>query len=122
MSTDRDADGRFLPGHPGMGGRPRRAVEADYLAALSEAVPMRRWTKIVKRAVADAEQGDAKAREWLGSHLIGKPTGDALLKLAAGELAGYDPVEDVADDLGLRTVAMSILRAMRSARDEEHQA
>jgi hypothetical protein len=121
MSTDRDDNGRFLPGHPGMGGRPRRAVEGDYLAALSEAVPMRRWTKIVKQAVADAEQGDAKAREWLGSHLIGKPTGDALLKLAAAELAGYDPVDDFADDLGRRAEVIAILRAMRSARDEEHQ-
>jgi hypothetical protein len=36
MAADhRDAqNGRFLPGYPGGPGRPRRAIEADYLAAL----------------------------------------------------------------------------------------
>jgi hypothetical protein len=33
------------------------------------------------------------------SHLIGNPTHDALLKLAA-ELVGYDAVEGEANDLG----------------------
>src|SRR5262249_20395293 len=93
MSTDRDTNGRFLPGHPGGPGRPRRAVETDYLAALSDAVPPEAWKRIVARAVEDAEQGDAKAREWLAACLIGKPAGDTLLKLAAGELAELDPVE-----------------------------
>jgi hypothetical protein len=36
---DRDREtGRFLPGNPGGPARPRRATEADNLAALSEAV------------------------------------------------------------------------------------
>src|SRR5215472_13738399 len=98
MSTDRDANGRFLPGHPGMGGRPRRAVEADYLAALSEAVPVEKWREIVETAIDQAVAGDAKAREWVGSYLIGKPTGVALLRLAASERSGVDPVEVDADD------------------------
>src|SRR5262249_43172429 len=93
MSTDRDPNGRFLPGHPGGPGRPRRAVEADYLAALSEAVPPEAWKRIVARAVEDAEKGDAKARDWLAAYLVGKPAGDGLLMLAAGELADLDLVE-----------------------------
>jgi hypothetical protein len=87
-------NGQFLPGGPGRPGRPRRAYERDYLAALSDAVPMDRWRKIVERAVADAEQGDAKARAWLGIYLAGKPTGDTLRKIAVDALAGVDQLAD----------------------------
>jgi hypothetical protein len=69
---DRAANGRFAPGWRGGPGRPRRVIERDYLAALSEAVPIDRWKKIVERAASDAENGDAKARDWLGSYLLGK--------------------------------------------------
>jgi hypothetical protein len=99
MGADRDANGRFLPGHPGGPGRPRRAIEADYLAALSDAVPMEEWRRIVGTAIDQAIAGDAKAREWVASYLMGKPTGGALVKLAAAELVGYDPVSEEADDL-----------------------
>jgi hypothetical protein len=101
-STDRDANGRFRPGHPGGPGRPRRAVEADYLATLSDAVPLDRWRAIVARAVEDAEQGDAKARAWLTDHLIGKLAGDPLLMLAAAELAEFDPIAEQAEKLAWR--------------------
>ena len=103
-STERDANGRFLPGHPGGPGRPRRAVEADYLAALSDAVPPEAWKRIVARAVEDGEKGDAKARDWLAAYLIGKPAGDGLLMLAAGELAEFDPIADKADGQALRGI------------------
>ncbi len=82
---DRDNNGRFKPGHPGGPGRPRRAIETDYLAALSEALPMDRWKRVVDRAVSDAENGDAKAREWLAIYLMGRPTGNSLRKLAIDE-------------------------------------
>ncbi len=95
MSDDHDPQtGRFLPGNPGGPGRPRRAVEADYLAVLSEAVPMERWRKICETARDQAVAGDAKAREWLGSYLAGKPTGYALRRLAAAELEAAAPVEE----------------------------
>jgi hypothetical protein len=48
MSADRDDNGRFAKGNPGGPGRPRRAVEADYLAALSQAVPLEKWRDIVE--------------------------------------------------------------------------
>jgi hypothetical protein len=73
MGTDRDSNGRFLPGHPGLGGRPRRAADPDYLVVLNESVSMDRWRRIVARALDEAEDGDARAREWLSGYLIGKP-------------------------------------------------
>jgi hypothetical protein len=39
------------------------AIEADYLAALSEAVPMESWRAIIAKAVEQARDSDAKARE-----------------------------------------------------------
>jgi hypothetical protein len=69
---DRAANGRFAPGWRGGPGRPRRATERDYLAALGEAVTIDRWRKIVERAASNAENGDAKARDWLGSYLVGR--------------------------------------------------
>jgi hypothetical protein len=78
MSESHDAKGRFKKGHKGGPGRPRRVVELDYLLTLSDAVPPDRWRKIIERAIVDAENGDAKAREWIGNYLMGKPSGDAL--------------------------------------------
>jgi hypothetical protein len=40
---------------------------------LRESVPLEKWREIVETAVAQAVVGDAKAREWLASYLIGKP-------------------------------------------------
>jgi len=59
MSTDgRTDNGRFAPGNPGGPGRPRRAIESEYLATLGDAVSLDDWREIVTRAVSDA-----KARE-----------------------------------------------------------
>jgi hypothetical protein len=62
---------QFKEGNPGGPGRPRRAVEEAYHGALVEGVPLDDWKAIVARAVKDAKAGDARAREWLGKHLIG---------------------------------------------------
>jgi hypothetical protein len=87
LNGRRDGNGRFTAGNPGGPGRPRRSVEQDYLATLADAVPLRRWKKIVARAVEDAEEGDAKARRWLAEYLLGRQA-DPLTTLAATELAG----------------------------------
>jgi uncharacterized protein (DUF2336 family) len=50
-------------------------------------VPLRRFKKIVARAVADAAAGDLKARRWLSDMVIGKQP-SPLTALAATELAG----------------------------------
>jgi hypothetical protein len=62
------------------------AVELDFSAALADAVPLRRWKKIVARAVKDTEEGDPMARLWLGDLLMGKQPA-ALTVLAVTELA-----------------------------------
>src|SRR5262249_20730493 len=84
-SIDRGTNGRFKQGNPGGPGRPRRAVETDYLGALSESIPLETWRSIVAKAVEQALPGDAKSREWLGTFLMGKPTGRGLRQLAIEE-------------------------------------
>jgi hypothetical protein len=49
----RDPQGRFTVGNPGGPGRPRRAVEREYLAAMSDAVSLDEWREIVKAAVGE---------------------------------------------------------------------
>jgi hypothetical protein len=101
--------GRFLLGNPGGPGRPRRAVEADYLAALSDRVPLESWRAIVAKAREQAESGDAKVREWLATYLVGRSRDGALLDLAASELAGYDPVEAQRGSFDLRKALLGAL-------------
>jgi hypothetical protein len=72
--TLRNKDGRFASGNPGGPGRPRLAVERDYLRALSDACPIVVWEKIVKKAVVQAQTGDAGARAWLGKYLLNNTT------------------------------------------------
>lgn len=85
----RDELGRFTVGNPGGPGRPRRAVELDYLRALSDAIGLDDWREIVQRAVTDAKAGDVKAREWIAAHVIPerRPT---LIELAALDAQGLD--------------------------------
>jgi hypothetical protein len=64
-------NGYFRDGNPGGPGRPTRQKEREYLDATIAAVPLARWRKIVRTAVADAEAGDHRARAWLSSILIG---------------------------------------------------
>ena len=86
--TVRDESGRFVKGNPGGPGRPHRAVETDYLLALSDAVSLEDWKAICRRAVADALEGDGKARDWLTALLVrDAPT---LIQIRAEELAGID--------------------------------
>lgn len=83
--AERDAKGRFVKGHSGGPGRKPRQVEADYLNATFAAVSIDDWDAIVRRAVRDAKQGNAWARNWLGDYLIGKPP--QILELRAVDAA-----------------------------------
>ena len=84
--SERTQDGRFATGNAGGPGRPRRAVEQDYLARLSDAVTLDDWESIVEVAVNQAMEGDEKARAWLAKYLLGeKPA--RLIDLAAQEAA-----------------------------------
>jgi hypothetical protein len=85
QNNGRADDGRFLPGNAGGPGRPRRAVETDYLRVLSDACPLDDWRIIVSRAVEDAQAGDARAREWISRFVLGEQGGHPLEILARTE-------------------------------------
>ncbi|MCC6572875.1 MAG: hypothetical protein IT462_03700 [Planctomycetes bacterium] len=74
----------FKPGNPGGPGRPPRETESEYLEAVVGAVPLARWRKVILRAVADAEKGDPRARDFLARFLLPKDPGvdpiEALLR------------------------------------------
>lgn len=98
MTNGRDNVGRFASGNAGGPGRPKRAIEQDYLAALRDAVTPNDWAKVVSRALADAQSGHAKARAWLGQILLGEHR-PSLLDLAAREVRGAtsdDQITEVA--------------------------
>jgi hypothetical protein len=97
----RKTNGRFAAGNPGGPGRPRRAIEREYLARLSDAVPLDAWQAIVERAVEDAKAGDARARDWLARYLVGEPAG-GLMDLAIREHDGQTPEAQVADAAAAR--------------------
>ena len=69
----RDKTGKFVKGHPGMGGRPSKAKEEMYYRILITSCTADDWTAIVEKAVKQAKLGDATARKWLADYLIGPP-------------------------------------------------
>jgi hypothetical protein len=94
----RKADGTFTAGNTGGPGRPPRATEMAYMRATMDGCSPADWQAIVAKAVEDAKAGDAKAREWLAIHLIGKVERQAPSPTiaAADELMGIDPVAKMA--------------------------
>ena len=96
----RDGKGRFARGNPGGPGRPHRETEREYLAILVSACPLGTWREVCARAVEDALAGDARARQWLASFLIGAPPNPApsLFALAVEEMSASDPVEEAVAD------------------------
>lgn len=54
-------------------GRPKKATETEYLAAITSVVKRDDWRDIVERAMKDAKRGDTAARKWLSDYIIGVP-------------------------------------------------
>ena len=94
MTDGGNTNGRFARGNPGGPGRPRRAIERDYLAALGDAVNLSAWKRIVARALADAEAGDAKARDWITKYVIGESPA-RLVDLAAREMREESAADEI---------------------------
>ena len=113
MDIERDEAGKFAPGNSGGPGRPRRATERTYLLALSDALTLEDWKAIVRRAVEDARNGDAKSREWLSRYALGaEPT--TLAQLAALEALGVDDdllTEGEAEAMGFNASPWTVGRA-----------
>ena len=97
MSNGRNKNGRFAKGNAGGPGRPRRAIEHDYMAVMGDTVSLMDWRDIVSRALKDAKRGNARARDWLTRHLLGNNP-PPLLDLAARERRG-ETVDEVVDGL-----------------------
>lgn len=108
----RDQRGRFTYGHPGGPGRPSRAIERDYLHALSHACPPERLAGICERLVAAAERGDQSAIQILLRYLIGHPQpGPTLSQMATAEAVGVDPVDREAKKLRFQALGEQHLDA-----------
>ena len=73
MAAQRDENGRFLPGHNGGPGRPKKDREQRYYEIAMNACTYKDWKIIWHVAVEQAKKGDRHAREWLTDYLIGKP-------------------------------------------------
>ena len=110
----RDENGRFRPGCPPGPGRPKRAIEIDFLKRLADASESR-WDEIVATAIEQAVGGDATARAFLARYLIGEVRPGELTRIAAAEARGRDPAADrVAGEVSDREIAESLLDAIRS--------
>ena len=72
--VERDENGRFVKGHNGGPGRPKKEREEKYLDITMTACTFDDWKAIIKKAVDQAKRGDATARKWLGDYLVGAPT------------------------------------------------
>ena len=90
----RDKSGKFEKGNPGGPGRPKRPTEIAYMSVVMSKCSIDDWQEICGRAVEDAKNGDAKAREWLGKHLMGAVKAEAPTPMTVQQLAltEIDPV------------------------------
>ncbi len=122
LQKGRNASGTFALGNTFGKGRPRRAVESEYLAALGNAVTLDTWGEIVKKAVEDAKAGDAKAREWVSRYVLGtEPIG--LMALARRELQDITPEVEMAADYEIaHSDAMTLYTKYGNSFDRLHVA
>ena len=90
----RDKKGRFDKGNAGGPGRPKRPTEVAYLNVLMNNCSLEDWGEICSQTVIDAKAGDAKAREWLGKHLVGATKNGAPTPMMVQQFAltGIDPI------------------------------
>ena len=70
----RDAYGRWKRGVSGNPkGRLPRQTENEYLNILMEKCTPDRWADIIEKALRQAVDGDARARDWLSRYVVGDP-------------------------------------------------
>jgi len=93
----RSVDGKFIPGHPRLGGRKRKPKPA-FLGILHDECSEDDWREGCRVAVALFKEGDAAARQWLTKLLI--PNGAQVEGAPPSELEtllGNFTVEDLRD-------------------------
>ena len=73
--ADRDANGRFLPGHKlGGPGRGPRTKEEKYLNKFQNSVPLGRFGDVSEKLLEIALAGDVRAIKLLYAYAMGQPT------------------------------------------------
>lgn len=60
----------FQRGGPGGPGRPRKSVEGRYLRGIQKLCRQEQWKAICEKAIAQAIEGDFRARDWLSKYLL----------------------------------------------------
>ncbi len=78
MQPQRDHLGRYLPGHRGGPGRPKRTRSPAYQIVLEDVISPEEWRAIVKRLKHYILDGDLAALRILAPYLLGRPTTAAL--------------------------------------------
>ncbi|MBS0590293.1 MAG: hypothetical protein JSR65_06605 [Proteobacteria bacterium] len=73
-----------------------RRTETDYLATMLDAVTLDDWREVVAATLAAAKNGDAQARSWLASYVMGRPGYEAArpVTVVVQQLAGRDAVAE----------------------------
>jgi hypothetical protein len=82
-----------------------RRVQHDYMGALLDRVTLETWGEVIDATVTKAKEGDAQARAFLATYLVGKPAHEAPepLTVTARRLSGADAlVERLADPIQQR--------------------
>lgn len=85
--AERDETGRFVKGHPGGPGRPKKEREERFLEITLSTVTFTDWKDIINKAVVQAKHGDSQARKFLADYLIGPPVQRTELTGADGNSA-----------------------------------
>ena len=89
-----DARGRFKTNNDCARNRRQVRMEREYLAALSSVVSLKDWRQICRTAVADAKDGDAKARAWLAKYCLG-PKPPTLTNVVVKEKSGITATREI---------------------------
>jgi hypothetical protein len=96
-ADERDERGRFLPGNPGGPGNPNVRRQAEYAAAVREAVTPERVAALMRRFLKAALEGDVAAARLVFDRVLGK--------------AGVESTDSVPVDLPEIATAQDIVAA-----------
>lgn len=97
--AERDENGRFKKGNRVSPGRKPRQVEETYLEVTLGEVTLDKWRAVVRAALAQAIEGDARARTWLGEYVLGKPP--QILELQAADALALKAALEAMAPLGV---------------------
>jgi hypothetical protein len=73
VDTDRDSNGRWLPGHAKTGGRKSRQYEENFRTILLEEISPEKFRSLIRVAYKRGMKGDYSFLKLLFDHMIGPP-------------------------------------------------